>query len=125
VSSQVKQTLVNTKFRGRLILPRAYTAERKIGAGFYYQTEPSFFVVALCFVLMLCCFSGFLVTARQAGSTKYEACARSRWLHAHGADGQQQQADAPASQKSGLFVALGQAQSTKHEHKAANFDKKM
>jgi hypothetical protein len=29
------------------------------------------------------------------------------------------------SQKSGLFVAHGQAQSTKHEHKAANFDQKM
>jgi hypothetical protein len=26
------------------------------------------------------------------------------------------------SQKSGLFVAHGQAPSTKHEHKAANFD---
>jgi hypothetical protein len=53
------------------------------------RTEPSFFVVAMCFVLMLCahalcfvlrahalCLSGFLVTTRQAGSTKHEACAR-------------------------------------------------
>jgi hypothetical protein len=56
------------------------------------KSEPSFFGVALCFVLMLCahalcfvlrahalCLLGFLVTARQAQSTKHEACAPRRW----------------------------------------------
>jgi hypothetical protein len=53
---------------------------------------------------MLCAYWGFLVTARQARSTKHEACARSRWPHAHGADCQQQQADAPAH-KNRVFLS--------------------
>jgi hypothetical protein len=61
---------------------------------------------ALCFVLRAhaFCLSGFLVTACQARSTKHEACAGSRWPHAHGADCQQQQADTPAH-KNRVFLS--------------------
>jgi hypothetical protein len=80
--------------------------------------EPSFFVVALCFVLMLCapcsCFVLIGVFGHRSPSTKHEACARTRWPAASGGRS--------CSQKSGLFVAHGQALSTKHEHKAANYD---
>jgi hypothetical protein len=95
-------------------------------------TEPRFFFVALCFVLMLCahalsfvlcapcsCFVLIGFFGHRSPSTKYahEACARSRWPAAAGGRS--------CSQKSGLFVAHGQTWSTKHEHKAANYDQKM
>jgi hypothetical protein len=107
-------------------------------------TEPSFFIVAFCFVLMLCacalCSVLMLCAYRFFMLTLAKQKARST-KHAHGADEQQQQARAPAH-KNRVFLSRTakhkaqsmstkqpimtkrcdfelKAGSTKHEHKAA------